>query len=223
MAMVLSVNLGTPRPLEYADTRVSGIDKRPVDGPVAVAAPGPKGSSGSGLDGDAICDLRHHGGDDQAVYAYAQEDLDEWSLELGRALTPGMFGENLTTSGLDVSGALIGEQWQIGDELVLEVSDPRIPCRTFAGFLLEQGWIRRFTRRAAPGTYLRVLRPGQVRAGDPITVVHRPDHDVTVATAFRAFTLEPHLLPRLTFATALSAEARETVRRRVPVELEPEI
>lgn len=170
--------------------------------------------------GDAVCDLRHHGGNDQAVYAYAREDLDRWAGELDRDLPSGVFGENLTTVGVDVSAALVGETWSIGDELVLEVADPRIPCRTFAGWLAEPGWIRRFTARAAPGTYLRVVRPGAVRAGDPIRVIDRPDHQVTVSLAFRAFTLEPDLLPRLLPATALSPEARETVRRRVPLALD---
>ena len=91
---------------------MTGIDKQPVPGPVRVAAPGPKGIGGSGLAGDAVCHKRHHGGDDQAVYAVAREDLDDWERELGRTLPAGSFGENLTTQGVDVSGALIGERWR---------------------------------------------------------------------------------------------------------------
>src|SRR5262249_31498877 len=152
--------------------------KRPVDGPVAFQVPRAGGESGVAT--DTICDARAHGGPDQAVYVYAREDLDDWSALLGRELGSGVFGENLTTRGLDVSAALIGERWRIGSAL-LEVSVPRIPCRTFAGWLAEKGWVRTFTRRAVPGTYLRVLEPGVVRAGDTITVVHRPDHEVSVA------------------------------------------
>lgn len=98
---LLSVNLGRPRAVPYTDQAegVTGIDKRPVEGPVRVAAPGPKGVGGSGLAGDAVCELRHHGGNDQAVYAFAREDLDEWERELGRSLANGCFGENLTTAG----------------------------------------------------------------------------------------------------------------------------
>lgn len=163
MITIESVNVGRARPTEHtsAPSGRSGIDKRPVTAPVQVTAPGgPKGTAGSGLAGDSVCDTRHHGGDDQAVYAFAREDLDRWSHELGRPLANGCFGENLTTRGLDITGALVGERWLIGGGLLLEVSDPRIPCRTFAGFLDERGWVRRFTARGAPGTYLRVIEPG---------------------------------------------------------------
>ncbi|ARP71866.1 MOSC domain-containing protein [Streptomyces pluripotens] len=203
---VLSVNLGRPQPVPYTDQQegVTGIDKKPADGSVQVTAPGPKGVGASGLAGDAVCDLRHHGGDDQAVYAFAREDLDDWERELGRALANGCFGENLTTQGLDVSRALIGERWRIGPEVVLEVTSGRIPCRTFQGHLGERGWVKRFTQKGATGAYLRVIRPGGIRAGDPVEIVHRPDHGVTAAMQFRAVTTERELLPRLLAAgTAL--------------------
>ncbi|MFR9676297.1 MOSC domain-containing protein [Streptomyces sp. TR06-5] len=214
---LLSVNLARPLAADYTDApgNLTGIDKRPADGPVAVAAPGPKGTGGSGLSGDTIGDMRHHGGDHQAVYAFAREDLDEWARELRRELPDGVFGENLTTSGLDVNGARIGERWRIGPDVVLEVASARIPCRTFAGRLGEPGWVRTFTRRAAPGAYLRVIEPGDIRAGDPIAVVHRPAHHITVSFLFRALTLEPELLPQLLDAgDPLDPEARETALRR---------
>lgn len=218
---ILSVNLATLRPVGYTNspTGVTGIDKRPADGPVAVAAPGPPGTGGSGLAGDAIGDLRFHGGDDQAVYAYAREDLDAWEDELGRELPNGVFGENLTTLGVDVGGARVGERWRVGPRVLLEVSCPRIPCRTFAGWLEETGvppaergagWIKRFTRAAVPGTYLRVVEPGEIRAGDPVEIVHRPDHEVSSAFLFRALTTERNLLPRVLAAgDALTARDRE--------------
>ncbi|WP_171169820.1 MOSC domain-containing protein [Streptomyces sp. I05A-00742] len=219
---ILSVNVGrdrtaADRPAEggtFAAGLATGIDKRPVAGPVAVAAPGPKGEAGSGLAGDTIVTLKHHGGNDQAVYAFAREDLDRWERELGRALPAGSFGENLTTSGLDVSDARIGERWRIGDRLLLEVTSPRVPCRTFADWLGEAGWIRRFTQDAAPGAYLRVLEPGEVRAGDPVTVVHRPGHEVSVSFAFRAQTTERPLLPRVLAAgEGLHPEVRRRAER----------
>jgi MOSC domain-containing protein YiiM len=215
---LLSVNLGHARAVEYTDQPegLTGIDKRPVDGPVQVAAPGPKGTAGSGLAGDSVCDLRHHGGDDQAVYAFAREDLDDWERELGRTLANGAFGENLTTEGLDVSGALIGERWRIGPALVLEVTCGRIPCRTFQAHLGERGWVKRFTQKGAPGAYLRVIEPGGIRAGDRVEIVHRPDHDVTVALQFRAETTRRELLPRVLAAgTALHPEALEEARKYV--------
>ncbi|WP_329613352.1 MOSC domain-containing protein [Streptomyces brevispora] len=211
---LLSVNIGCPRPNPWKGLSSTGIDKRPVDGPVAVTAPGPKGAGAVGLAGDRVYDVKHHGGADQAVYAYAREDLDDWEAELGRPLANGAFGENLTTLGLDVNGALIGERWRIGPDVLLEVSCARIPCGTFQGWLGRDGWIKRFTRAALPGAYLRVIEPGDIRAGDPVEIVHRPDHDVTVALVFRAMTVEGDLLPRLLAADALPEEGKELVRRR---------
>jgi MOSC domain-containing protein YiiM len=211
---LLSVNVGRPRPNPWKGLSATGIDKRPVDGLVAVIAPGPKGTGMVGLAGDRVYDVKHHGGSDQAVYAYAREDLDWWEAELGRPLANGIFGENLTTAGLDVNGALIGERWRIGPDVVLEVSRPRLPCATFQGWLEREGWIKRFTRAALPGAFLRVIEPGDICAADPVQIVHRPGHDVTVALAFRAMTREPELLPRLLAADALPEETKELARRR---------
>jgi MOSC domain-containing protein YiiM len=217
MPLVESVNVGVARATAHSDIGFTGIDKRPVDGPVEVRAPRARGASG--VITDTICDARSHGGPDQAVYAYAREDLDEWAARLGRDLPSGFFGENLTTREVDVSGALIGERWRAGTAL-LEVSVPRIPCRTFAGWLAELGWVRTFTRRAAPGAYLRVIEPGVIRAGDPVGVVHRPDHEVSIATAFRALTTAPELLPLLVDVEALPVEARARAARRTPFALD---
>jgi MOSC domain-containing protein YiiM len=196
MATLLSVNVGRAAASRHTDTGVTGIDKRPSPQPVALHDPGP-GTGRSGASGDTIGDPASHGGTDQAVYAYAREDLDHWQAELGRTLTNGVFGENLTTAGVDVNGALVGERWQVGHACVLEVTSPRIPCRTFAGWLEEQRWVKRFTVRGAPGAYLRVITPGAVTAGDEITVVHRPDHDVTIAMMFRALTTDKALQAQL--------------------------
>jgi MOSC domain-containing protein YiiM len=217
MVELLSVNLAVPHPDVQGpgDPGITGIDKRPATGPVQVRAPGPRRDGlGSGLVGDEIFDRRHHGGDDQAVYAYAREDLDWWEGQLGRPLPGGVFGENATTSGLDVTNARVGERWAVGDDVVLEVSDPRIPCGTFARWLGERGWVKRFTAAARPGAYLRVIVPGVIRAGDRVEVVSRPDHDVTIGVTFRALTLEPELLPLLLTAPQLSQSIRDVAARR---------
>ncbi|GFN06445.1 sulfurase [Streptomyces microflavus] len=182
-----------------------------------VSDPGPKGTGGSGLAGDAVCDLRNHGGSDQAVYAFAREELDAWERQLGgRELANGSFGENLTTLGVDVSGALIGERWRVGAELLLEVTSGRIPCRTFADHIGEEKWVRRFTQEAVTGAYLRVVEPGTIRAGDPVEIVHRPDHGITAALQFRAVTTERTLLPSLLVAaSALHPEALHKAREYV--------
>ena len=211
---VLSVNLARVQPNPHKrGVAQTGIEKIPTSEPVLVRAPGTKGDGlGGGLVGDSVCDRENHGGDTQAVYAYAREDLDHWESVLGRPLPGGVFGENLTTTGVDVNRAVIGERWRIGDELELAVTVPRIPCGTFRGWIAERGWLRTFTRAAIPGTYLSVVTPGQVRAGDPVTIVHRPAHGVTVAQVFRAITLEPELLPSILAADELEEETREMAR-----------
>jgi MOSC domain-containing protein YiiM len=214
MSAVQSVNLASTPAKIPGRSRLSGIDKHPVDGAVDVAAPGPKGTAGGGLAGDAVCDLRHHGGDDQAVYAYGREDLDWWQVELGRELRNGIFGENLTTSGINVSAALVGEQWLIGGSLLLQVTVPRIPCATFQSALGERRWVRRFTERGVSGTYLRVLRAGSVRSGDSIVVVERPQHGISNWMAFRAITVEPELLDLMRDVPDLPDELRDIAAKR---------
>ena len=185
------MNIAHVQPNPYKTADITGIDKRPTSDPIEVRAPGMKdGGAGSGLAGDTIGDRESHGGDDQAVYAYAREDLDRWERELGRTLTSGSFGENLTTLGVDVNGALIGERWTIGKGLVLEVTSPRVPCSTFRGWMAIPGWLKTFTAASIPGAYLRVVTPGTVSAGDDIVVSDRPSHEVTVAALFRSLTIE---------------------------------
>jgi MOSC domain-containing protein YiiM len=167
----------------------AGIDKRPVDGPVLLTA--------SGVDGDTICDGKHHGGPDQAVYAYSTDDLAWWSAELGRPVTT--VGQNLTLAGVDCSGAVVGERWRVGAATLL-VRGPRIPCRVFAGFLDVPDLIKRFVEARRPGCYLAVESAGEVRAGDPVTVLHRPAHGVTVVDLMAAMTGERAVLPRVRVA-----------------------
>lgn len=188
MPVLDSVNIGRPRRNPHKKVGVTGIDKRPVDGTVQVRDPGPKPTGlGSGVVGDHIGDRANHGGSDQALYSFAREDLDEWERRLGRPLANGFFGENLTTRGLDVNGALEGERWQIGRTVVLEVTYPRIPCVTFRGWMDEKGWLKTFTEVARPGAYLRVVVPGSIRGGDELLVVHRPDHGRTITEAYRHY------------------------------------
>ena len=214
MASVLTVNTA-PTPVDLGRRR-SGIDKRPSTGPLEVRAPGPrKGGLGSGVVGDSVCDSKHHGGDDQAVYAYAREDLDRWEGELDRELTNGMFGENITTSGVDLTNLLIGERWTVGEDgLVLEVTSPRTPCQTFVKWLGIPGWIKTFTAMGHPGAYFRVIEPGTTRAGDRIEVISRPDHDVTISMVFRALMGESALYPALAPADALPDKIKAQVAKR---------
>jgi MOSC domain-containing protein YiiM len=217
-AHLLSLNIGKAEPSTAKNVGVTGIAKRPVES-AHLRAPGPKhGGLGSGVEGDFLGDTQHHGGDTQAVYAFAREELDRWAAELGRDLPNGMFGENLTTQGLDVDGAVVGEHWAVGDEVVLEVTAPRIPCATFAARMGERGWVKRFSGVGRTGAYLAVVTPGEVRTGDPVTVVSRPDHGITVPEVFRAFMGDLDAAERVLAADCLveqeAAELRETVQRR---------
>lgn len=202
-AHVLSTNIAVPRQWR---NRTTGIDKRPAE-KLAVAAPGPDYGDGSGVAGDVIGDDKHHGGAQKAVYAFAREELDFWWAELGReagprgaheggdladgesgadgAFAPGTFGENLTTVGLDLAALKINQRVRIG-AAELEVSVVRQPCRTFAGWLDERGWVKKFSARGRCGSYFRVAVPGRITAGDAIHLLGDPDHDVTMEVAFRA-------------------------------------
>jgi MOSC domain-containing protein YiiM len=190
-----------------AKPKLTGIDKRPVDGPVSVGR--------LGLRGDTICDTVNHGGPDQAAYAYAEEDAAWWQAELadelGFALNPGSFGENLTLRGVEVSDAVIGERWRIGG-VILQVAGPRIPCSTFAGFWQVRQLAKRFTQAGRPGAYLRVLAEGQLRAGDRVTVLDRPGHGLTVRETLRALTGDRSLAPKLLTAPELPDEVQARAR-----------
>ncbi|QNE21686.1 MOSC domain-containing protein [Kribbella qitaiheensis] len=160
------------------ETGVTAIDKRPQVGRVPVGE--------LGLRGDSVCDTKNHGGPDQALYAYAAEDSGWWADQLGREIPPGLFGENLVTEGLDITSALIGEVWRLGDEVEVMVRAPRIPCVTFQHRMEIPGWIKRFHREGRPGAYLKVLKTGTLGAGDEITVLDRPAHEVTIGVMFAA-------------------------------------
>jgi MOSC domain-containing protein YiiM len=214
-ARVDTVNVGTGRPNPDKAGLETGIDKRPISGPVSVRDPGPKQTGlGSGLVGDYIGDTANHGGSEQAVYAFAREDLDDWQQRLDRELPNGFFGENLTTVGIDLADARLGERWRIGDTVVVEVTCPRIPCVTFRGWVGEAGWLKTFTQAARPGAYLRVVVPGTIAGGDRLEVIHRPEHDVSVQLTYRACTTARELQPRLLAAgDDLIDELREMVER----------
>src|SRR5215471_4594900 len=167
---VLSVNVGTVREFEYNGRPAqSAIWKAPAVGRIA--------ARGVNLAGDDQADRKAHGGPDKSVYAYAIEDVRWWEEKLGRSLQYGQFGENLTTEGVAVNDAVVGERWKIGTS-VLEVSEPRIPCWRLGVRMNDQGFVRRFTEAQRPGTYLRIIVEGAVGAGDEIRIVERPAHDL---------------------------------------------
>jgi MOSC domain-containing protein YiiM len=178
----------------------TGIDKRPVNGAIRF--------TDNGLVGDVVVDKKHHGGFDKAVYAYASEDAKWWERQIGVEINNGAFGENLTTEGIDVNGALIGERWRIGNVL-LEVSEPRIPCRVFAGFWDRPTLIKDFTAALRPGSYLRIIEEGEINAGDLIRVEFKPQHEVTIRDLFAAKSGERGKIAQLKEVTQLSESYKD--------------
>jgi MOSC domain-containing protein YiiM len=188
-ATVVSVNVGGIRTVVLRGRAVrTAIWKAPVAGPVAVR--------GVNLAGDRQADRSVHGGPEKAVYAYANEDLAWWAAELGRPVEAGAFGENLTTAGVDLAAAVVGEHWAVGTT-VLEVTQPRIPCFKLGIRMGDPHFPARFAAAARPGAYLRIMSEGEIAAGDRIRVVTRPDHGVTVGLVERAYHRDRSLVPRL--------------------------
>ncbi len=208
---VVSVNVGRRTPRRRADVPSTAIDKQPVTR-IEVRDPGPKrGGLGSGAVGDEIGDPRHHGGRLQAVYAYAVEDQRWWAEQIGRSIAAGGFGENLTTDGVELTHAIVGEHWTIGD-VVLRVEVARIPCATFAEHVGVPGWVRRFTDAGRTGAYLSVVTPGTIEAGASVHV-DRPDHDIDVLELFRAFTGEVAAMRRVVAAEVVDGEVQADLER----------
>lgn len=191
-----SVQVGRPREFEFnGQAARSAIWKAPVAGPVKV--------QGVNLEGDDQADRQAHGGRDKAVYAYALEDLDWWRDELGHALEPGVFGENLTTTGLDISGAQVGARWAVGTT-ILEVSEPRVPCWRLGVRMGDKLFPRRFTQALRPGAYLRIIREGVLQADDRIEIISRPSHGLTVQDVFRIYSRDRGEAERMLGVSELS-------------------
>jgi MOSC domain-containing protein YiiM len=206
MPRLVSVNVGRPQPVSVRRGRpvMSAIGKAPVEGRVRV--------EGVNLAGDDQADRRVHGGPDKAVYAYAREDAAWWAEQLGREIVPGMFGENLTTEGVDVSGAVVGERWRVGT-VELEVCQPRLPCFKLGIRFADPLMVRLFGEASRPGAYLRILREGELAAGDPIEVLDRPAHGVTVALVSAAILLDDSLRARAATAPELAEGLAKYLRQ----------
>jgi MOSC domain-containing protein YiiM len=195
-ATILSVNVGLPHEFDYNGRRArSAIWKTPASGRVRAA--------GVNLAGDAQADREAHGGPDKALYAYAVEDLRWWERELGQSLAHGQFGENLTTEGIEVNDALVGERWKMGT-VVLEVSEPRIPCWRLGVRMDDPKFPRRFTEALRPGAYLRIVVEGEVGAGDEIEVLEKPHHDLTIRDVLRIYAFDHADVERLVRVPQLS-------------------
>ncbi len=197
-AKVLSVNVGTPREFEYKNRNAkSAIWKSPVTGRIA--------ARGVNLDGDDQADRVAHGGYDKAVYAYAIEDIAWWEQQVGQTIHYGVFGENVTTHGISVNEALVGERWEVGTT-TLEVSEPRIPCWRLGVRMEDKTFPRQFTQALRPGSYLRIIVEGDIGANDEINVIAKPDHDLSVRDVFRIFTHNREEFARILEVEQMSAD-----------------
>ncbi len=193
---VAAVNVARPRLLLInGEPHKTGIFKEPVEGRVELRD--------DEVAGDHVVDTAVHGGYDKAVYAYAAEDYAWWEEQLGRELPPGTFGENLTLRGLDPREARIGERWRVGSAL-LEVSEPRQPCSKLGAKMGDQRFVKAFARAMRLGTYLRIVEPGDVGAGDPVEVVDRPGHEVTIGLLGRVLFEDRSLAPQILVADGLT-------------------
>jgi MOSC domain-containing protein YiiM len=203
---VLSVNVAQLRDFRVLDGRTirTGLFKEPVAGPVMARR--------DGLAGDAIGDPSVHGGKDKAVYAYSQQDVEWWEIELDRELEEGFFGQNLTLAGMEASKAVVGELWRVGGA-VLEVAGPRLPCFKLAARVGDRGFERRFGKARRPGAYLRVLEEGELAPGDPVEVIERPEHGVTVTMVSRVMLGEGNLRERVLEAPRLQQSLRARLQR----------
>lgn len=190
----------------------TGIFKKPVAGRVRV--------SKYNLEGDGQADLRNHGGEHKAVYAYSLDHYDHWRRVLGREDMPfGQFGENLTVSGLDESESCVGDQLLIGSAL-FTITQPRVPCYKLGIRLDEETMPRLFSDFGRTGFYLRVLREGEIQAGDTVDVVERGRGLVAIKALFEAY-LRPQekesarTLMRVLEVPELSPEWRAHITKRI--------
>jgi MOSC domain-containing protein YiiM len=210
---LLSVNVGTVRQIELAgQARTTAIWKLPVSGRVAVR--------GVNLAGDDQADRRAHGGPDKAVYAYAREDYAWWERQLDRTLDPGMFGENLTTEGIDLTDALVGERWRVGSA-VLQVTSPRVPCWKLGARMGDPRFPARFAAAGRPGAYLAILEQGALGAGDRIQVIHRPGHGVTVGLVAASYHRDHRLAASILAAPELAGAWRHWAEHQIGAAARP--
>ncbi len=174
---VLTINVGLPRDVTFGKRRMrTAILKEPVEGAVVLRA--------LGFEGDGQADPRYHGGPEKAAYLYPHEHYAYWAEVLGRIdLSPGAFGENLTTEGLLETDVRIGDVLGIGSARVL-VTRPRTPCAKLGAKFGSMTFVRTFAAAGRPGFYLRVLQEGSVEAGDVIARISSDPGSPTVADVF---------------------------------------
>jgi MOSC domain-containing protein YiiM len=176
---LLSINIGKERTQQRKDyVETTGIYKMPVNEPVEIKS--------LGIEGDAICDKKNHGGPDQALYVYGGADYAWWEQEIGKELTPGIFGDNLTISDLECTAFNVGDYIRVG-EVTMQVTAPRIPCGTFATRMEDPQWVKKFRAAERPGLYVRVIKAGVVKAGDPVSIEKYTGKTISILEMYREY------------------------------------
>jgi MOSC domain-containing protein YiiM len=177
---VLSVNVGKPVEINWRGKKSkSGIYKYPTK--VKIFA------SSTNLEGDGQGNLKVHGGIDKAIYVYPHEHYRYWKEQFTEMEFPtGMFGENLTTEGLDEFETCIGDKLKIG-EIIVEISEPRFPCVTLAARFGTPVIVKQFLNSYKSGFYLRVLKEGFVQSGDSISIHEKSGDRFSVADFVRLY------------------------------------
>ncbi len=199
---------GVVRSVNVSPVRTIQIDGEPVPtGIMKVPAEGRLAARGVNLDGDDQADRRAHGGPERAIYAYSWDDYAWWSKELGRPLAPGTFGENLTLDGFDVTGAKVGERWRVGTA-TLQVTAIRVPCFKLAAVMGDAGFVKAFAQALRPGAYLRIIEEGDIGAGDSVTILSRPSHDLTMGEMARLYFFDRPNVGKMLAAPELSESWR---------------
>jgi MOSC domain-containing protein YiiM len=209
---VVSVNVGMPREVEWKGRKVvTGIFKSPVAPKLAVRR--------LNLDGDGQADLTVHGGPDKAIYAYPGEHYGPWQERLGRELTPGNFGENLTTAGLLEDAVHIGDEFRVGTARLV-ITQPRLPCYKLGIRFDDPGMVKSFLQAGKPGIYFAVVEEGVVGPGDPIDCIAEDASQITVAEMFRLVLDQdpaPAALRRLLGVPSLAAVWRTELEERLGI------
>src|ERR1700723_3845529 len=201
---ILSLNVGVPREVPvHGGSIVTGIFKQPVEGRVTLRR--------LNLDGDRQADLTVHGGPYKAVYAYPHEHYEYWKKALpGRELPIGIFGENLTTEGLNERNTHIGDVLRIG-EATVQVTQPRVPCFKLAARFQRDDILKRFLQSGRSGFYLSVIEEGLVAAGDEIERIQQDANGIAVSDINKLFNhgTDTALMRRVIDLEALPLDWRE--------------
>ncbi|MEC3907298.1 MOSC domain-containing protein [Tamlana sp. 2201CG12-4] len=202
---IISTNTAKPTIFTYNGQEVTtGIYKMPTDSPIFLGKKGVKD--------DEVTDKKVHGGEFKACYLFSMEQYSYWKpLYPNLKWNWGMFGENLTISGLDETQICIGDIYKVGETLI-QITQPREPCFKFGAKFGDMGALKRFIDHGLSGTYVRILEEGLVKAGDIFELKHRKENSLTTAKLFKLIfskNKDPELIKRAINNDALPQRKRD--------------